>query len=57
MSKYIATRASRGAQGMVSEADRALSEAIATFGPEQPVVTTSTSLAISSRMICMCAES
>ena len=37
MSKYIATRAIRGAHGMVAEADRALTEAIATFGPEQSV--------------------
>ncbi len=37
MSKLIASRAIRGARGIVGDADRALSEAIATFGADQPV--------------------
>ncbi len=37
MSKYIATRAIRGATGLVGEAERMLSQAIADKGPETPV--------------------
>jgi len=37
MSKLIASRAIRGARGIVGDADRALTEAISTFGADQPV--------------------
>lgn len=37
MSKYIATRAIRGAHNVVEEADRLLTGAIGALGPEQPV--------------------
>jgi acetyl-CoA synthase len=37
MSKLIASRAIRGARGVVVDADRALGDAIATFGADQPV--------------------
>ncbi len=38
MSRYIATRALRGATGLVREADEMLAKAIAEKGPETPVV-------------------
>ena len=42
MSRYIATRAIRGAQGMVREAEEAVNQALAELGPDAPVAFTNT---------------
>src|SRR5512137_808738 len=42
MSRYIATRAIRGAQGIVAEAEEAVNAAIAELGPDAPVAFTNT---------------
>ena len=42
MSRYIATRAIRGATGIVAEAEAAVAEALAELGPDAPVAFTNT---------------
>ena len=42
MSRYIATRAIRGAQGIVREAEEAVNAALAELGPDAPVAFTNT---------------
>jgi len=42
MSRYIATRAIRGANAIVREAERLVNEAIAKYGPDKPVAFTNT---------------
>ena len=42
MSRYIATRAIRGATGIVGEAEQAVNEALAELGPDAPVAFTNT---------------